>query len=37
MLEQKITHVYQEFGGKHDWPYCRKNIFKTLIFFNQQL
>lgn len=37
MLANKIPHVYEEFIGAHEWPYWEENIFKTLLFFNEQI
>ena len=37
MLEHNIVHTYQEFSGSHDWAYWEEHIFKTLLFFNDQL
>ncbi len=32
-----IPHIYDEFGGKHNWTYWQLHIKDTLLFFNQQL
>lgn len=29
-----IPHLYQEFEGKHEWPYWEEHIKETLIFFS---
>lgn len=37
MLAANIPHVYQEFTGAHEWAYWEEQIFKTLLFFNEQI
>ncbi|MCS6824595.1 MAG: alpha/beta hydrolase-fold protein [Cytophagaceae bacterium] len=37
LLQHNITHVYEEFSGKHDWEYWKTHIVDTLIFFNKFL
>ena len=29
-----ITHIYEEFEGKHEWEYWQEHIKDTLLFFN---
>ncbi len=33
LIDAKISHIYQEFKGGHEWPYWREHIRDTLIFF----
>jgi len=37
LVANNIPHIYQEFEGAHEWTYWEENIFKTLLFFNEQL
>jgi enterochelin esterase-like enzyme len=37
LLACNIPHIYEEFNGAHEWAYWEENIFKTLLFFNEQL
>jgi len=37
MLVEKIPHIYQEFPGSHEWSYWEEHIFKTFVFFNEQI
>jgi enterochelin esterase-like enzyme len=30
-----IEHVYEEFSGGHEWPYWRKHIVSSLLYFDQ--
>ena len=32
-----ITHVYNEYPGKHNWPYWTEHIREHLLFFNEKL
>ncbi|MEW4922870.1 alpha/beta hydrolase-fold protein [Algibacter sp. 2305UL17-15] len=34
LTDQNITHVYQEFEGKHEWDYWREHLKDTLLFFD---
>ncbi len=33
----KISHIYDEFEGKHEWGYWQKHLKDTLVFFNKFL
>ena len=33
LMEEGVSHVYEEFGGGHDWDYWREHIADTLRFF----
>ena len=35
LLHHGIDHIYEEFGGGHNWDYWGKNIVETLLFFNR--
>jgi len=37
LRENRVDHVYQEFPGGHEWPYWKKHIKKSLLFFDQQM
>lgn len=37
LRENGVDHIYQEFPGGHEWPYWKKQIKKSLLFFDQQL
>lgn len=32
-----ISHIYQEFPGKHEWHYWQVHVKDSLLFFNKQL
>lgn len=35
LSQHQIAHVYEEFEGKHEWPYWQMHLRDTLKFFNQ--
>ena len=37
LKQNNIPHQYDEFEGQHEWPYWKKHIVETLLFFNKQL
>ena len=37
LIEQKITHQYQEFDGEHNWDYWQQQLSLSLLFFNDLL
>lgn len=37
LKEAKISHIYQENEGAHEWSYWERHLSDTLIFFNNQL
>lgn len=37
MLDAGIEHVYEEYPGKHEWPYWAEHIVDTLRFFAKQI
>ncbi|RKR14325.1 S-formylglutathione hydrolase FrmB [Maribacter vaceletii] len=34
--EENIAHIYEEFPGKHEWPYWTEHVIDTLQFFNSE-
>lgn len=34
LTQHKISHVYEEFEGKHEWSYWQEHLKNTLMFFN---
>ena len=34
LKSNSIPHLYQEFEGKHEWPYWEEHVKDTLLFFN---
>ena len=34
LIENGINHIYEEFNGKHEWPYWIKYLKRTLLFFD---
>lgn len=32
-----VTHLYQEFSGKHEWSYWQTHVKDSLFFFNDQV
>lgn len=34
LLENDVSHEYDEFPGGHEWPYWEKHIERTLLFFD---
>ncbi|WP_298484548.1 alpha/beta hydrolase-fold protein [uncultured Maribacter sp.] len=36
LTEEKIPHIYEEFEGKHEWPYWQEHVIDTLLFFNSK-
>ncbi|WP_430928728.1 alpha/beta hydrolase [Polaribacter marinivivus] len=34
LIENGINHTYEEFNGKHEWPYWIKYLKRTLLFFD---
>jgi len=37
LTELNIAHVYEEFGGGHEWPYWQKHVEKSLRFFDGKI
>ncbi|WP_339714215.1 alpha/beta hydrolase-fold protein [uncultured Kriegella sp.] len=37
LLNLKVTHVYQEFEGGHEWPYWIEHVKDSFLFFNGQV
>lgn len=37
LLEENITHIYEEFAGGHEWPYWQEHLTDTLLFFEKHL
>jgi putative tributyrin esterase len=37
LIDNKIKHIYEEFGGGHSWEYWQRNIISTFLFFNDIL
>ncbi len=35
LLSANITHIYEEFEGKHEWPYWEEHIQDSLLFFDK--
>lgn len=35
--KEGIAHIYEEFPGKHEWPYWTRHIERSLLFFAAQL
>ncbi len=35
LLDEKISHIYEEFSGKHEWPYWENHVKDSLLFFNK--
>ncbi|WP_316815682.1 alpha/beta hydrolase [Pedobacter nyackensis] len=33
----KINHQYEEFEGRHEWPYWQKHVARSLLFFADNL
>ena len=34
LIENGVNHTYEEFNGKHEWPYWIKYVKRTLLFFD---
>ena len=37
LMDNDISHIYEEFSGEHSWKYWEENIGKSLEFFNASL
>jgi len=37
LLENKISHDYEEYSGGHDWNYWREHIIDSMLFFSRFL
>jgi len=35
LIEENISHQYEEFSGGHEWPYWQEHLAKSLKFFDQ--
>ncbi|WP_075343020.1 alpha/beta hydrolase [Tenacibaculum agarivorans] len=34
LVDENIIHVYEEFSGKHEWPYWEEHVKDSLLFFD---
>jgi len=34
LVDESIIHVYEEFSGKHEWPYWEEHVKDNLLFFD---
>ncbi|RFS13508.1 alpha/beta hydrolase family protein [Emticicia sp. C21] len=37
LVANNIQHIYEEYPGKHEWPYWQEHIVDTLVFFDKFL
>ena len=36
LMNEGISHVYEEFDGGHEWPYWEKHVMDSLVYFSKQ-
>ncbi len=34
LLKENISHIYEEFSGKHEWEYWENHVKDSLLFFD---
>jgi enterochelin esterase-like enzyme len=35
LKDLKVSHIYEEFEGGHEWSYWQKHVEKTFLFFDE--